>query len=69
MQNIGTIPDVSMVEVILETFRTKIGKISDRFAENLTETDVFVLGGKSYKFVRSVGNKIISKCANNTIKY
>lgn len=59
MQNIGTIPDTAMVDVILETFRTRIGKIADRFAENLTEEDVFILGGKTYQYVRTVGNKII----------
>lgn len=61
MQNIGTIPDVSMVDVILETYRSRIGQIADRFAENLTPTDIFVLGGKAYQYLRTVGNKILVK--------
>ncbi|MHA2252281.1 MAG: DEAD/DEAH box helicase, partial [Candidatus Kariarchaeaceae archaeon] len=59
MQNIGTIPDSTAVEVILEGFRTRIGQVAERFSEKLTENGIFVLGGKSYQFVRSVGNKII----------
>ncbi|MCY3413764.1 MAG: ATP-dependent helicase [Candidatus Heimdallarchaeota archaeon] len=59
MLNIGTIPDAAMIEVILESFRTKIGQISDRFAEKLDDQDIFVLGGKTYEYVRSVGTKII----------
>ncbi|MHA2252384.1 MAG: winged helix-turn-helix transcriptional regulator, partial [Candidatus Kariarchaeaceae archaeon] len=40
-------------------FRTRIGQVAERFSEKLTENGIFVLGGKSYQFVRSVGNKII----------
>ncbi len=61
MQNIGTIPDASMVDVVLETYRTRIGQIADRFAENLGSSDVFILGGKTYQYIRTVGNKIIVK--------
>ena len=59
LQNIGTIPDVTTIDVVLQGFRTMIGQISEKFAERLQTQDIFVLGGKSYEFVRSVGNKIL----------
>ncbi len=63
MMNIGTIPDVSSIQVVHEMTREKIGTISERFAEKLSHGDIFVLGGTTYKFLRSVGNKIIVKQA------
>ncbi|MHA2171575.1 MAG: hypothetical protein ACXAB7_16930 [Candidatus Kariarchaeaceae archaeon] len=59
MQNIGTIPDTTAIEVVLEGFRTRIGQITERFAEKLTESDIFILSGRTFQFLRSAGNKII----------
>ena len=59
MMNIGTIPEVASFAVHLEGTRTKIGNISESFAEKLGESDIFMLGGKSYLFLRTIGNKII----------
>lgn len=61
MQNIGTIPETSMINVILEGYRSNIGQVSERFAESLTENDVFTLAGRTYGFIRSLGSKILVK--------
>ncbi len=63
MLNIGTIPDVTSVEVVLEEQRTHLGVLSERFVEKLNPNDVFILGGSPYKFLRTVGNKIIVRKA------
>ncbi|MHA2032527.1 MAG: helicase-related protein, partial [Candidatus Kariarchaeaceae archaeon] len=61
MQNVGTIPSVSLIDVVLEGYQTRIGKISEKFAERLTESDVFILHARTFKFIRSVGTKLIVK--------
>ncbi len=61
MQNIGTIPELSMISVILQGYRTRIGQVSEKFAEKLEVGDIFLLGGHTYEMVRSVGNKLIVK--------
>lgn len=61
MMNAGTIPEVAVVTVILEESRLKLGTVSERFSELLKQRDVFILGGKTYAFLRKVGNKIIVK--------
>ncbi len=61
MQNIGTIPDTTAIEIVLQGFRTRIGQIAEKFSEKLTEMDIFILGGKTYQYIRLVGNKIIVK--------
>ncbi|MHA2502719.1 MAG: helicase-related protein, partial [Candidatus Kariarchaeaceae archaeon] len=63
LQNIGTIPDAATIDVVLRGFRNTIGQISEKFAEKLQETDIFVLGGKSYEFLRTVGEKILVEAA------
>ncbi|RMG37575.1 MAG: DEAD/DEAH box helicase [Methanobacteriota archaeon] len=59
IMNAGTIPDVATIQVIHEVTRSKIGTVSERFAERLTPKDVFILGGAAYRYLRTVGNKII----------
>ncbi|MFH0861156.1 MAG: ATP-dependent helicase [Candidatus Altiarchaeota archaeon] len=51
--NIGTIPDESYVTVI--SGDTRIGKIEEAFLERLNKGDIFVLGGKIYRFNYSRG--------------
>ncbi|MHA1912321.1 MAG: ATP-dependent helicase [Candidatus Kariarchaeaceae archaeon] len=63
LMNVGTIPDTTSCEVILEQFRTKIGTLSEKFAEKINQGDIFVLGGRSYEFVRTSGDKIIVRDA------
>ncbi len=55
-QNIGTIPeDVSMVAYY---GKRKIGYLEEMFVENLDYGDIFVLGGKTYRFLGASGNKV-----------
>ncbi|MCG3217593.1 MAG: ATP-dependent helicase [Candidatus Heimdallarchaeota archaeon] len=63
LMNVGTIPDTTSCEVILEQFRTKLGTLSEKFAEKINQGDIFVLGGRSYEFVRTSGDKLIVRDA------
>ncbi|XRO77646.1 ATP-dependent helicase [Methanocaldococcus sp. 10A] len=54
--NIGTIPDETSVAVY-ENNRY-IGEVEEEFAEKLMKGDIFVLGGKTYKYLGGKGNKI-----------
>jgi ATP-dependent Lhr-like helicase len=51
--NIGTIPDEVAINVYLLGSKRKIGNIEEEFLEKLKKGDVFVLGGKVYKFQRA----------------
>jgi ATP-dependent Lhr-like helicase len=51
--NIGTIPDEVAINVYVWGTKKKIGNIEEEFLEKLKKGDVFVLGGKVYKFQRS----------------
>lgn len=51
--NIGTIPDEAAV--IVKEGKKVIGKIDENFLEMLKKGDIFVLGGKIYKFLYSKG--------------
>ncbi len=55
--NTGTIPDESAVPVFLRNNKF-IGKLEEEFVERLMPGDRFVLGGKTYEFVHSRGNKV-----------
>lgn len=48
--NIGTIPDEVKIGVYRHKDRRKIGRIEEGFLERLRPRDVFVLGGKLYRF-------------------
>ncbi len=67
MMNIGTIPDTSNVEVVLESTRDKIGNLTESFVENLTADSVFILGGRALRYLRTVGNKVIVREAYNSL--
>ncbi|VVB98348.1 ATP-dependent DNA helicase Hel308 [uncultured archaeon] len=60
--NIGTIPDEPKIHVFADDKRY-IGEIEEEFAENLLPGDVFVLGGKTYQFSVSVGNRVYATSA------
>jgi len=66
--NSGTIPETTYVDV-LETDglipSKKIGSVEEQFAEELTEGDVFVLAGKTYEYVGSMGAKIVVQRATH----
>jgi len=61
--NIGTIPDEADFRVILEDQRTSIGMISEKFLERLIPGDIFVLGGKTYQYLKTKGNKVLVRSA------
>jgi len=60
MTNIGTIPDEGFISVVIgagEGKGNQIGKIDEGFLEKMKRGDIFVLGGKKYKFLFSRGMK------------
>ncbi|ADG13803.1 DEAD/H associated domain protein [Methanocaldococcus infernus ME] len=54
--NVGTIPDETAVEVYENN--KLVGEVEEEFAEKLMKGDIFVLGGKTYKFLGGRGNRI-----------
>lgn len=60
--NAGAIPDETKMRVFLEG-RKYIGDLEEEFVSFLEPGDIFVLGGKTYMFVRSEGLKVIVKNA------
>ncbi len=56
--NQGVIPDEAKVRVFLKN-RRYIGDLEEDFVQILSEGDIFILGGKTYRFLRSEGNKVI----------
>lgn len=53
--NIGTIPQEAHYKVILLDSGYPVGALSEKFVERLRPRDVFVLGGKSYEFIKVRG--------------
>ncbi len=60
--NIGTIPDDSDYKVIDISGR-HLGQLSDKFVERMNAGDVFVLGARTYAFIRTRGNRVIVRDA------
>lgn len=56
--NSGTIPDESKIYVYTRDGRY-VGNLEEEFVEILMPGDIFVLGGKTYKFLGSHGIKVI----------
>ena len=52
--NLGTIPEEANYHVIT-SHGTGVGELSEKFVERLAPRDIFVLGGRSFEFVRSKG--------------
>ncbi|ADI32204.1 ATP-dependent helicase [Staphylothermus hellenicus] len=62
-QNIGTIPDESKAHVF--TIDGKyVGDLEEAFVEYLIPGDLFVLGGRVYEYIRSIGFKVYVKPAD-----
>ncbi len=61
--NLGTIPEESNYRVIT-SYGGVAGELSEKFVERLSPGDVFVLGGRSFEFVRSKGMTAYVKEAN-----
>ncbi|WP_455391636.1 ATP-dependent helicase [[Eubacterium] cellulosolvens] len=62
--NIGTIPQEANYRVIILDSGHPVGVLSEKFVERLVARDVFVLGGKSYEFVKARGMKIYVRNAH-----
>jgi len=61
-QNVGTIPeDISMV---VYHGRRPIGRLEEEFVENLDTGDIFVLAGKTFRYLYSRGDKVFVEPAD-----
>ena len=61
--NLGTIPEEANYKVVNER-GAFIGDLSEKFVERMANKDVFVLGGRSYEYVRTKGMKVFVKSAS-----
>lgn len=61
--NQGTIPEESDYTVFSER-GSPVGSLSEKFVERLSQGDIFVLGGRSYEFLKSKGTKAFVKSAS-----
>ncbi|EWG08175.1 MAG: ATP-dependent helicase [Candidatus Aramenus sulfurataquae] len=60
--NSGTIPDEPLIPVFTEENKY-VGNLEEEFVEILSPGDIFVLGGRTFEFIGSRGNKVIVKPA------
>ena len=60
--NLGTIPDEANYRVIVAG-GGPAGELSEKFVEKLSPGDVFVLGGRSYEFIKTRGTTVLVKSA------
>ncbi len=60
--NVGTIPEEGSYQVFSER-GTPLGDLSEGFVEYLKPSDVFVLGGRTYQFLRARGTTVYVKDA------
>jgi len=58
MMNAGTIPDESKVRVYEAKTKRLLGHVEELFVQNLVPGDVFVLSGRTYRFLYSNGMRI-----------
>lgn len=58
MTNTGTIPDMAMVKVFTKDNKP-VGNIEEEFFERLSPGDIFLLGGRPYKCIKSRLMKLI----------
>ena len=61
--NQGTIPEEADYRVFSER-GSPVGSLSEKFVERLSQGDIFVLGGRSYEFIKSKGTKAFVKSAS-----
>ena len=61
--NQGTIPEESDYTVFSER-GSPVGSLSEKFVERLSSGDIFVLGGRSYEFLKSKGTKVFVRSAS-----
>ncbi|MDH7508705.1 MAG: ATP-dependent helicase [Methanomassiliicoccales archaeon] len=60
--NLGTIPEEANYTVYTEK-GGQVGDVSEKFVERLTPKDIFVLGGRTYEYVRTKGMRVFVKTA------
>lgn len=60
--NQGTIPEEADFEVFSER-GSLVGSLSEKFVERLSQGDIFVLGGRSYEFIKAKGTRCFVKGA------
>ena len=56
--NVGTIPDEVAISVITKEGK-RVGKVEEEFAERLIKGDIFVLAGRTFRFLKSKGMNLI----------
>ncbi|MEM4702634.1 MAG: ATP-dependent helicase, partial [Archaeoglobaceae archaeon] len=56
--NVGTIPDEVAINVITKEGKM-VGKVEEDFAERLVVGDIFILAGKTFRFLKSKGMNLI----------
>lgn len=61
--NLGTIPEEANYKVVT-SHGSPVGDLSEKFVERLTPRDIFVLGGRSFEFVRAKGMRAYVKEAS-----
>ncbi len=61
--NQGTIPEEADYKVFSER-GSLVGSLSEKFVERMSTGDIFVLGGRSYEFIKSKGTKAFVKSAS-----
>ena len=61
--NLGTIPEEANYRVI-SNHGSSLGELSEKFVERLSPGDIFVLGGRSFEFVRTKGMSAFVKEAS-----
>ncbi len=61
--NVGTIPEEGTYHVYSER-GSPLGELSEKFVEYLSPGDIFVLGGRTYQFVRARGTTVYVKDAS-----
>lgn len=61
--NLGTIPEEANYKVVT-SHGSGVGELSEKFVERLTPKDIFVLGGRSFEFVRAKGMRAYVKEAS-----
>jgi len=59
--NIGTIPQEINYAVVLEGRGVQLGNLSEKFVENLSKNDIFVLGGRTYQFLETKRSTVVVK--------
>ncbi|OGS51177.1 MAG: hypothetical protein A3K65_05615 [Euryarchaeota archaeon RBG_16_68_12] len=61
--NVGTIPEEGSYHVVSER-GSPLGDLSEKFVEYLKPNDIFVLGGRTYQFLRTRGMTVYVKDAS-----